>query len=113
MTGSEVTATIDRFEGSEKEVAVLIQDTGGAEDSRTGAGIKVDVERSLLPEGAEEGEVIRLSCSLEEGEEETVRRALSGARLDRRATEERGERVRSRIQRLKGGEHREGGENCE
>jgi hypothetical protein len=45
--------------------------------------------------------VIRLSSSLGEGDEETVRQALLGAQLDRAATEERGERVRNRIERLK------------
>jgi hypothetical protein len=59
------------------------------------------VDRSLLPEGSAKGSVIRLSCSLGEGDEETVRQALSGAKLHRGATEERGERVRNRIEWLK------------
>ncbi|WP_047865479.1 DUF3006 domain-containing protein [Rubrobacter aplysinae] len=108
MTGSEATATIDRFEGPEKEVAVLIEDTGGTEGSRPGTGVKVDVDRSLLPEGAEEGDVILLSCSLGEGDEETVRVALKDACLDRQATDARQKRVEDRLERLKGGEHREG-----
>jgi hypothetical protein len=97
-----VTATIDRFEGERQEIAVLIEGTEDSKDSkRRGGGIKVDVDRSLLPEGSAKGSVIRLSCSLGEGDEETVRQALSGAELDQAATEERGERVRNRIERLK------------
>lgn len=88
-----VTATIDRFE---RELAVLIEDAG---EGRLGA--RANVERSLLPEGVCEGDVIALSGSLGGGEEETVRRALSGVRVDRWATEERGARVRNRIERLK------------
>ncbi len=103
VAGSAVTATIDRFEGERQEIAVLIEDTEDSKDSkRRGGGIKVDVDRSLLPEGSAKGSVIRLSCSLGESDEETVRAALEGAKLDRGATEERGERVRDRIERLKG-----------
>ncbi len=102
VAGSAVTATIDRFEGERQEIAVLIEDMEGSKDCRKrDGGVKVDVYRSLLPEGSAKGSVIRLSCSLGEGDEETVRQALSGAKLDRGATEERGERVRNRIERLK------------
>lgn len=85
-----ISATIDRFEG---DLAVLIEDS----EQRT----KVDVERSLLPEGARTGDVISLSQSLGEADDESVRRALSGARIDRRAAEERSQRSRGRIERLK------------
>lgn len=65
------------------------------------AGAPANVERLLLPEGAREGDVIALPCPLGGGAPQTVRRALSGARVDRRATEERGARVRNRIEHLK------------
>lgn len=93
MADMKITATIDRFEG---DLAVLI------EDSQTGReGPKADVERSLLPEEARAGDVLALSCSLGGGDRETVRRALSDARLDGRAGERRSERVKERIERLK------------
>ena len=113
VTDSEATATIDRFEGSGKEVAVLIEDTGGTEGSRPGTGVRVDVDRSLLPEGAEEGDVVSLSCSLGEGDEETVRVALKEACLDRQATDARRKRVEDRLERLKGGEPRGGSKGGE
>lgn len=87
-----ITATIDRFEG---ELAVLLEDKEGGE------GTRVNVERALLPEEAREGDVIALSGSLGGGESETVRQALSGARVDRQAADQRSERARERIHRLK------------
>lgn len=88
-----VTAIIDRFEG---ELAVLIEDSEAGRE-----GLKADAERALLPDGARAMDMISLSCSLGEGDQETVHRALRGARLGRQAAEERSERVKSRIERLK------------
>jgi hypothetical protein len=106
VTNSGITATVDRFEGPDKKVAVLVEDAGSVEGSRTGAGVKVDVERSLLPQGAGEGEVIRLSRSLGDGDPDTVHAALEGAWLDHHATDERQKRVEERLERLKQPESR-------
>lgn len=101
MSGSGVTATIDRFEGERGRIAVLVEEFQAPEPGGESSRRKVNVDRSLLPEGAHEGDVIRLSRSLGDGGEETARAALEGARIDHRATEARRNRVEDRIERLK------------
>lgn len=67
-----ITATIDRFEG---EVAVLLV---GPEQT------PVNIPRSDLPEGAEQGDVLRLEVT-----------------IDREETERRRESIQEKIERLK------------
>ncbi len=47
--------SIDRFEGSKKEIAVLVADDGRS----------FDLPRWLLPEGAKAGDVVNLSIELD------------------------------------------------
>ncbi len=67
-----ITATIDRFEG---EVAVLLV---GEEQT------PVNVPRSDLPDGAKQGDVLRLEAT-----------------IDREETESRRESIQEKIERLK------------
>lgn len=70
-----ITATIDRFEGENGEIAVL-----EVEPERT----VVNVSRSDLPNDAEQGDVVRLE-----------------GKLDREETNRRRAEVREQIERLK------------
>jgi hypothetical protein len=47
--------SIDRFEGSKNEIAVLVADDGRS----------FDLPRSLLPKGAKAGDVVNLSIELD------------------------------------------------
>ncbi|WP_165227254.1 DUF3006 domain-containing protein [Aquisphaera insulae] len=53
----QTTVSLDRFEGKDKSVAVLVTDGGES----------IDVPRSLLPAGAKAGDVLRLSLERDEG----------------------------------------------
>lgn len=77
-----ITATIDRFEG---EMAVLL--VGGEESP-------VNVPRSDLPDGAKQGDVLRLEASIDC--EETERR--------RQSVQEKIERLKRRSERMDEGD---------
>jgi len=79
---TERTWIVDRFEGDRAVVET--------EDRTT-----LELPRRLLPEGTEEGDVLRVSGSPERAD------ASAAIRRDVEATAERGERLREQVKRLR------------